>query len=103
MKIIWTENAKNDLNKYKQNSKIIIDTKIEEYISSLIDYVDNLTNYHELGKFLFYKKDFEIRQLIYHMHRIYYAIHTNTIYVLVISHTKRNTYEAIKTINNFFN
>ena len=103
MIVFWTENAKNDLVNYKQNSKIITPQKVENYINSLIEYVDTLNEFHELGKFLFNIEDFEIRQLIYHKHKIFYALHSNKIYILVVSHTSRNPKEIIKTIKSYFN
>lgn len=100
MKIVWSENAKNDLQNYKQNSKIITAGKVDTYINNLIEYVNSLSSYPELGKFLFNKNDFEIRQLIYNMHKIFYGIKKDTIYILVVSHTSRNPKEIIKAINS---
>ena len=102
MKILWSENAKNDLLNYKQNSKIVTEGKVEKYINDLIEYVNSLNNSTKLGKFLFNKKGFEIRQLIYNMHKIFYAIKKDTIHILVISHTSRNPNEIMKVIQKFF-
>lgn len=79
---------------YKLNSKTI---NPDEYINSLIDYIENINNFNKIGKFLFVNKDMEFRQLIYKMHRIFYAIKDNEIFILVISHTSRDT----KTIFNY--
>ena len=96
MKIIWLKSAKDDLNSYKENSKIITDKKVEDYINSLIDYVDTLQDFHQTGKFLFNNNGFEIRQLLYHMHRIFYAISNGNIYVISIYHTSRNINNILK-------
>ena len=101
MVIIWTENAQNDLFDYKKNSKIITNQKIENYISSLIDYVENLKNFSKLGKFLFIKNNYEVRQLIYKMHRIFYAISNDKIYILNIYHTARNINIFFKDLENY--
>ena len=98
MVVIWTENAKKDLQNYKQNSNIITDNKVENYITSLIKYVDSLSNFNKLGKFLFNRHGFEIRQLLYNFHRIFYAIGKDKIFILSISHTSRNMSNAIKEI-----
>ena len=100
MIVIWTNNAKNDLIYYKQNSKITTEEKIENYINSLIDYINTLNNFHNLGKFLFNNSNFEIRQLIYHKHRIFYAINDNNIYILNIIHVSRNIEGIVKYLKN---
>ena len=64
MLIIWTENAKNNLIDYKKHSQIITKGKVEKYINSLINYVNNLEDFEALGKFLFNRNDFEFRQYI---------------------------------------
>ena len=98
MVVIWTENAKKNLQDYKQNSNIIMDNKVESYITSLIQYVDNLSNFSKLGKFLFNRNRLEIRQLIYKFHRIFYAINKDKIFILSISHTSRSLSNAIKEV-----
>ena len=102
MKIVWSENAKNNLQNYKQNSKIITAGKVDIYINNLIEYVNSLSSCPELGKFLFNKNNFEIRQLIYNMHKIFYGIKKDTIYILVVSHTSRDLTNIIKDIKNIF-
>ncbi len=101
MKVVWSENAKQDLLNYKQNSKIISSNKINSYINNLIEYVDSLNTFYELGKFLFNKNGYIIRQLIYNNHKIFYAIKENTVYILLVSHTSRNPQEIIKVINSY--
>lgn len=90
MNVVWSKNAKDDLNSYMQNSKLITDAKIEDYVSSLIDYVSTLNEFHKIGKFLFIKNNFEIRQLIYRMHKIFYAIINDNVYIINIYNTSRN-------------
>lgn len=102
MKVIWTENAKNNLIDYQQNSSITTEGKIGKYINSLIDYVNSLSDFQELGKFLFNKKGFQFRILIYRSHRIFYAIHNNITYILVISHINRNFDTIIKYLKKDF-
>lgn len=101
MIIKWTENAKQNLLEYKQNSKIITPEKIELYINSLIDYVNNLENFHSLGKFLFHIDRFEVRQLIYHKHRIFYAINDNIVSILYIISTSRDLNYTLKLIKDY--
>ena len=55
-----------------------------------------------LGKFIFKINNFEIRQLIYKMHRILYSTKEDKIYILVISHTTRNYKEIVNYIKTYF-
>lgn len=100
MIVVWSENAKNNLLNYKQNSQIIAESKIDDYINSLIDYVEGLSDFRKLGKFLFYKNNCEVRQLIYHMHRIFYTIDDNNVYVLLVSHVSRNMDTILKELKD---
>lgn len=93
MIVIWSNNAKKDLLRFSQNNT-------KDYINSLINYIDNLENFSKLGKFLFKRNYLEIRQLIYHMHRIFYAINNNIVYILVISHTSQDVHPHIKYLKN---
>ncbi len=102
MTIVWSENAQNDIKDYIKNSRMLTDGKIENYISSLIDFANDLQYSPEMGRFLFNHDNFEIRQLIYSMHRIFYAIYNDNIYILNVYHTSRNInniIEYLKTIN----
>ena len=61
-----------------------------------------LNTSNRLGKFLFNRDKYEIRQLIYKMHKIFYAIDKEKLYILTVTHTKRNPTEIIKIIKNNF-
>lgn len=98
MTIIWSENAKDNINSYKQNSKIF---KVEEYIKELIEYTDYLQNSPKMGKLISNKGNVEIRQLVFRMHRILYVINENTIIITSIVHTKRNMNIIIKYLNKY--
>lgn len=98
MTIIWSENAKDNINSYKQNSKIF---KVEEYIKELIEYTDYLQNSPKMGKLISNKGNVEIRQLVFRMHRIFYVINENTIIITSIVHTKRNMNIIIKYLNKY--
>lgn len=102
MEIIWLDDAKNDLISYKQNSSIITEEKIENYLNNLVEYVTSLTTYPYLGKLFFYHNGTEVRQLLYKMHRIIYYIENNEIRILAIIHTSQDIDSAIQYLNNFF-
>lgn len=98
MTIIWSENARNDIYSYKQNSKTL---KVEEYIKELIDYTNCLQNNPKMGKFMFNKDNLEVRQLIFHMHRIFYIINGKTIMITNITHTTRKMNTIVQYLNNY--
>ena len=101
MLVKWTENAKQNLLDYKQNSKLITTGKAEIYINSLINYVNNLENFQDLGKFLFNINQFKVRQLIYNKHRIFYAINNNTVYILYVITTSRDLNYVINLVKDY--
>ena len=101
--IIWTNKAKQDLIDYKENSKIITDGKVEKYIHSLIDYVDTLNISNKLGKFLFNRGNLEFRQLVYKMHKIFYVIDKDSIYILTVVHTKKKPIDINSFLKEYYN
>lgn len=92
MNLVWTKNAKKDLTEYIRESKLF---NVSQYINDLIDYIDTLKTTPRLGRVLFKENNKEIRQLIYKMHRILYYIDENDIFILIITHTHRNTNKMI--------
>lgn len=87
MVIIWQKQAKQDLKEYSAHSKI---SKIKEYISELVNYVDLLSSSPELGKTFLNINGTELRQLIFRMHRIFYFINNEKIVIAKVVHTSRN-------------
>ena len=101
MEIIWTKSARDDLNDYYQNSKILIDDKLNEYIDSMINYIDTLSEMPCLGKVIGNIKDKEMRLVIYKMHKILYSIEEEKIYLLAITHTARDYAKIIDYIHKY--
>lgn len=102
MVIKWSENAVNDLREYKRCSQIYTQNKLDNYIVSLTNHIDNLYISPRLGKLLFIHNNFEFRQLIYKMHKIFYSIHDNQIYILTVVHTSYNIENTVKYLSNLF-
>lgn len=98
MTIIWSETAREDINSYKLNSKII---NVEKYIEELIEYTNHLQDNPRMGKFIFNIDKLEIRQLIFCMHRIFYIINEKNIIIIEISHTARNLNDIVKYLNKY--
>lgn len=101
MDIVWQKQAKQDVKNFMQNSQIYTETKIKNYINSLIDYTDNLSSSPYLGKSFCILKNIELRQLIFRMHRIFYYIENNTIYILAVVHTTRDVNNVIKYFKDY--
>lgn len=97
MVIIWYKQAIQDLKMYKQNSKMLTDEKINNYMISLVNYIDILSTSPYLGKLFCAINEIEIRQLMLKMHRIFYYISNNKIYILAIIHT---SYDIDNVINH---
>lgn len=100
MVIVWLKSAKQDLRKYKDNSKILTNQKLDEYIISLVDCVDILSFSPKAGKFFCLINSIELRQLVFKMHRIFYYIRNKKIYILAVIHTSYNIDNVMEYLNS---
>ena len=100
MVVNWANTAINDLKEYELNSKIITDNNLKKYINSLILYTNSLEITPRLGKLLLENDDFEFRQLIYKMHKIFYYIYKDEIRILSVVHTR---YDISNIIGYLYN
>ena len=98
MVIIWQKQAKDDLKNYINNATIL---EPQKYVSDLVNFVDCLYTSQYLGKVFCTLNNIEIRQLIYNMHRIFYYIDNDKIYIIKISHTSMDLSNVVKIINDF--
>lgn len=103
MVIVWLKPAQLDLKNYKSNSKILDGIKVHEYIHSLVNSVDILSFSPFSGKFFCTINDTELRQLVFRMHRIFYYIKCDKVYILAVIHTSRNIDNVIKYLNSLMN
>lgn len=100
MVIVWLKAAKLDLKNYRNNSKIINKEKVQEYIFDLVSSVDILETFPKSGKLFCLINNIELRQLVFKMHRIFYYIKDNKVYILAVVHTSRNVDNVIEYLNN---
>ena len=56
----------------------------------LIDYTDVISISPKIGKIVDFINIYEIRQLIYHKHKILYTIFNNKVYILGFIHSSRD-------------
>lgn len=102
MVVIWSEQSRNDLKNYVQNSKIITEDKISAYINDLVNYANSLESNPKLGKVFYIYKNIKIRQLLYKMHRLFYYIENDEIIIIQVVHTSRNVDNTIKYFKDYF-
>ncbi len=100
MVIKWQKQAKQDLKNYQKHSKILTDEKLKNYIASLVEYVDILSSSPNLGMFFCRINSIDLRELIFKMHRIFYYVRNDKIYILAVVHTSRDIDNVIQHINN---
>ena len=97
--IIWTDRAVLHMEEFIKNAKADTENTARRYINGLIDYAEELDNMPKLGKIyntLF--SNYEIRQLIYKSHKVYYTIQKDDIVILAVLHSKMDIKNALKNI-----
>lgn len=99
--LIWSDNVianMTDFIKHSTNKQ-----NAQEYMSKLVDYVDNLKEMKKLGKdFKYNLFGYELRQLIYKNHRILYSVKENEIIIFTILHSKMDIEKALKRLKRNF-
>lgn len=99
MVIMWQKQARLDLHNYYKHTDTL---NPKEYISNLIDYVDTLKVFPDLGKNYIKIYDYEIKVLFYKMHKIYYYVKDNQIHIIKAVHTHINEDTILKIISEIF-
>lgn len=97
MTVKWSKNSKNDIKDCKRNSDRT-NNNVEKYISKLMDYTDMLSIHSSLGVFVLQKRNYQIRQLIFRQHRIFYSVYSNIVFIISIVHIHRD----IESYLNYF-
>lgn len=92
MKVELSYSAQRDLDDYlKYTSRM--PKNAENYVSKLVTYSDMLSS---LGVFVLQKRNYQIRQLIFRQHRIFYSVYSNIVFIISIVHMH-------KDINSYLN
>lgn len=97
MVISWHQTSIQDLKDFKNYSK---SSNINEYITKMVRYVDELAEQPYLGRIYLYVKGHIIRQLIYEKHKIFYYIEEDIIHIIAVIHHRQNVREKIKFIKS---
>ena len=70
----------------------------------LVDYTDILETMPEIGKKTnFYISNYEVRQMIYKKHRIFYNIKGKDVVILAIIHTRLDVGKALRRLKRDMN
>ena len=95
MVIKWEITSIEDLKEFKKYSKI---SNINQYISKMVRYVDELADKPRLGKIYLYTRRKIIRQLIYEKHRIFYYIDNDIIHIISVIHHRQSIQDKVEFI-----
>ena len=90
MKINWTDNAIQDLKEIKAYISRDSDFYATRFIEKLIDGVDSLAIFPEMGRNVPEAQNKLIRELIYRPYRIIYKINKNYIDIITVVNSHRD-------------
>ena len=73
--VVWTDNAISHITEFIDEAREDTEETVKTYVRKLIDYTDIFETMPEIGKKTnFFISNYEIRQMIYKKHRIFYHI-----------------------------
>ena len=101
MVIKWTPLAIEQLQNFIKISKAEEYT-IKDYISSLIEFTNQLLWSNEMGKVMFKLNNVSFRQLLYKKHRIIYYIKKDEIQIVSVVHTSQSLDKAITILERYY-
>lgn len=90
MKLQWTEPALSDLESIRDYIKWDSEYYANLFVERIIDAVERLINFPELGRRVPEAEKENIRELLFHNYRIIYRVETECILILTIVHSARD-------------
>ena len=97
--VVWTDNAISHITEFIDEVREGTEKTAKTYMRKLVDYTDILETMPEIGKKTnFYIFDYEIRQMIYKKHRIFYNIKGKDVVILAIIHTRLDVGKALRRL-----
>ena len=76
--VVWTDNAISHITEFIDEARTDTEETAKAYMNKLVDYADILETMPEIGKKMEYViSNYEIRQMLYKKHRIFYHIKGN--------------------------
>ena len=102
--VVWTDNAISHITEFIDEVREGTEKTAKTYMRKLVDYTDILETMPEIGKKTnFYIFDYEIRQMIYKKHRIFYNIKDKDVVILAIIHTRLDVGKALRRLKRDMN
>ena len=97
--VVWTDNAISHITEFIDEAREGTEETAKNYMRKLVDYADILETMPEIGKKTnFYISEYEIRQMIYKKHRIFYNIKGKDVVILAIIHTRLDVGKALRKL-----
>lgn len=97
--VVWTNNSISNIKEFINTAREGTEEKAKEYMNNLIDYIDILEETPKAGKKMnYYISNYEVRQIIYKKHRIFYYINGNDIVILSIVHTRLDIKKTFRNL-----
>jgi len=90
MKINWTDNAIQDLSEIKTYISRDSEFYASRFVNKLIDGVENLSIFPEMGRLVPEAQSKTIRELIYRPYRIIYKIEEKQINIITVVNSHRD-------------
>ena len=97
--VIWTDNAISHITEFIDEAREGTEETAKNYMRKLVDYTDILETMSDIGKKTnFFISDYEVRQMIYKKHRVFYHIKGKDVVILAIIHTRLDIGKALRKI-----
>ena len=97
--VVWTDNAISHITEFIDEVREGTEETAKNYMRKLVDYTDILETMLEIGKKTnFYISNYEVRQMIYKKHRIFYNIKGKDVVILAIIHTRLDVGKALRRL-----
>ena len=97
--VVWTDNAISHITEFIDEAKEGTEETTKAYMRKLVDYTDILETMSDIGKKTnFFISDYEVRQMIYKKHRIFYNIKGKDVVILAIIHTRLDVGKALRKL-----
>ncbi len=100
--IIWTRQAKNDLEEIKNFIAIDSFFYAERTIQLIYQSCKKLLSHHQLGMLVGKEDGFELKRILVKRYRVIYTIHNNNVYIIAVYHQARLLPFKFDVLNNFF-
>ena len=97
--VVWSDNAISHITEFIDEAREETKGIAKSYMRKLVEYTDILDIMSKIGKKTkFFISDYEVRQIIYKKHRIFYNIKGNNVIILAVIHTRLDVEKALKKL-----